>query len=68
MRSGVLLGTASMLDGMIARMENELGTPAKVVATGGIAQYVAPLCQREMILDDTLLLKGLRLIYRRNAI
>lgn len=68
MRSGVLLGTASMLDGMVARMENELGTPAKVVATGGIAQYVAPLCQREMILDDTLLLKGLRLIYRRNAI
>lgn len=67
MRSGLLLGTACMLDGMVERIEAELGYPTKVVATGGLAKFIVPLCKREMIIDDSLLLKGLELLYLRNS-
>lgn len=67
MRSGIMLGSAAMLDGLLERMEAELGTPAKVIATGGIAKFVLPLCRREMIYDRSLMLKGLRLLYLRNT-
>ncbi len=67
MRSGIMLGAAAMLDGLLDRMEAELGTPVKVVATGGIARFVIPLCRRELIYDRSLMLKGLGLLYRRNA-
>lgn len=66
MRSGVMYGTAAMLDGMIERIEAELGKPATVVATGGIAQFIAPLCKRKMRLEKDLLLKGLNIIYKKN--
>lgn len=66
MRSGLMMGTAAMLDGMIQRMEEELGTPVTVVVTGGIARFVLPMCRREMIYDKDLLLKGLRLLYENN--
>ena len=67
MRSGILFGAAAMLDGMIDRMEKELGYPARVIATGGLAHLIVPLCNREMTVDDHLLLKGLLRIYRRNV-
>ena len=66
MRSGLMMGTAAMLDGMIERMEEELGSPATVVATGGIARFVIPMCRRKMIYDKDLLLKGLRILYDNN--
>ena len=67
MQSGIMLGTAAMLDGMIDRMERELGEKTTVVATGGIARFVTPLCDHEIRTDKDLLLKGLRLIYRMNG-
>ena len=67
MRAGILTGTACMLDGMIERFEAELGYTLPVIATGGLAAAVAPLCKRKMTLDRDLLLKGLREIYRRNV-
>ncbi|MBQ1678826.1 MAG: type III pantothenate kinase [Oscillospiraceae bacterium] len=67
MRSGLLLGSAAMLDGMVERMEEELGCPLKVVATGGLAKFIAPLCKREMTVDENLLLTGLELLYRKNT-
>lgn len=67
MRSGVMAGTASMLDGMIERMEQELGYPATVVATGGIAKFITPLCRRNIILDPDMLLKGLNILYKNNV-
>ena len=67
MRSGIMFGAAGMLDGLLDRMEAELGTPVKVVATGGIAKFVMPLCRREMIYDRSLMLKGLRLLYHKNV-
>ena len=66
MRSGIMYGAAAMLDGMIERMEEELGKSTTVVATGGMAQFVAPLCKREMQVEKDLLLKGLNAIYKKN--
>lgn len=66
MRSGMMYGTAAMIDGMIERIEEELGHSATVVATGGMAQFITPLCKREIILEKDLLLKGLNIIYKKN--
>ena len=66
MRSGLMMGAAAMLDGMILRMEEELGEPATVLVTGGIARFVMPMCRRKMIYDKDLLLKGLALLYENN--
>lgn len=66
MRSGLMMGAACMIDGMIARMEAELGYPTTVVATGGIARFIIPMCSREIIYDKDLLVKGLAAIYRDN--
>ena len=66
MRSGLMMGAACMLDGMIDRMEEELGYQTTVIATGGIAKFVIPLCHREMIYDKDLLVKGLVALYKEN--
>lgn len=66
MRSGAVFGTAATIDGMIDRMEEELGYPCKLVATGGLAQAVTPYCRREIICDDDLLLKGLWVLWQKN--
>ena len=67
MRSGLILGTAATLDGLLDRIEAELGYPCTVVSTGGLAHIVTPHCKRKIICDDQLLLKGLMLLYRKNA-
>ena len=66
MRSGIMLGAACMLDGMIQRMEEELGYETKVIITGGIARFVVPMCRREMTYDKDLIVKGLATLYREN--
>lgn len=66
MKSGSVFGTASMLDGMIDRMEEELGSRATVVATGGIAGYIIPYCKHTVIRNDNLLLYGLAVTYEKN--
>ncbi|MBQ4641937.1 MAG: type III pantothenate kinase [Oscillospiraceae bacterium] len=66
MRSGIMMGTACMLDGMIERMEQELGGKTTVVATGGIAKFIVPLCKTPVIYDKDLLIKGLAALYRDN--
>jgi len=67
MRSGIMMGTACMLDGMVQRMEEELGEKTTVVVTGGIAKFVIPMCSTPMIYDKDLLLKGLALLYAENT-
>jgi len=67
MRSGLLLGSAAMLDGMVERMEAELGCALPVVATGGLAKAIVPLCKRDMVIDENLLLTGLYLLYKKNT-
>ena len=66
MRSGIMIGTACMLDGMVERFEEELGKKTTVVVTGGIAKFIVPLCKTPMVYDKDLLIKGLAALYRDN--
>ena len=66
MKSGVLYSNAAALDGIIDRIEEELGEKTTVIATGGLAKKIVPHCRKEIILDEELLLKCLMLIYRKN--
>lgn len=66
MRSGILYGTAAMIDGMVQRYCEELGGEATVIATGGIASTVVPYCKCNITIDENLLLEGLYLIYKKN--
>ena len=59
-------GIACMIDGMVERDEEELGEKATIVATGGYASLIAPLCRRELIVDPDLVLEGLHIIYKKN--
>ena len=66
MRSGMMYGTAAMLDGLVDRIEEELGHSSTIIATGGMAQFITPLCKHPMILEKNLLLKGLNILYKKN--
>ena len=66
MKAGLVLGAASMLDGLIDRIEDELGSSTTVVATGGLAEIIVSACKKDIILDNNLLLEGLYKIYHKN--
>lgn len=66
-KSGLLYGNAGTIDGLIERINEELGEKCTVIATGGLASVIIPLCKSEIIIDDDLLLKGLLAIYKKNA-
>ena len=66
MRSGIMMGAACTIDGMNERMEAELGYETTVIATGGIAKFVLPMCKKKIIYDKDLLVKGLATLYREN--
>ena len=66
MKSGILYGNAAAVDGIIDRIEEELGQKVTVIATGGMSRKIIPHCKRKMILDGDLLLKGLQIVYEKN--
>ena len=67
MQSGATYGVASQVDGMIERIRKEVGNPhLKVIATGGLARVIVPLCNHEIEVDDLLTLKGLLEVYKKN--
>lgn len=66
MRAGIIFGNVDMIDGIIDRMEQELGQPPTVVATGGLSRFITPMCRHKIICDDALLLKGLLILYQKN--
>jgi type III pantothenate kinase len=66
-QAGLLLGEAAMVDGLVRRVWAELGVVTPVVATGGLAERMAPLCETVGHVDADLTLKGLLLIHRRNS-
>ena len=67
MQSGATYGVASQVDGMIKRIRKEVNNPnLKIIATGGLAKVIVPLCEHEIEVDDLLTLKGLLDIYGRN--
>lgn len=67
MKSGVLYGNASMIDGLIDRIAEEIGEEPTVVATGGLSQLITPYCKHRVIYEENLLLKGLYYIYKENC-
>ncbi len=66
MQSGLVFGTAAMIDGMLDKIETELGETPTVVATGGLSKEIISLCNRNIIYNENLLLDGLRAIYEKN--
>lgn len=68
MRSGILYGHASMIDGMIDRITEEYGAPLFLLATGGMAPRIIPHCRHEVRMDEHLALKGLHLLYQKNHV
>lgn len=67
MKAGLVLGSACMIDGLIERVESEIGEVATVVATGGLAPEVVKNCKKDIIVNDNLLLDGLKAIYEKNV-
>ncbi len=69
MQSGIVFGTAAMIDGLISRIKAELNSDSvTVVATGGYSKGIIPCCETEIIYDENLLLDGLNEIYSRAAL
>ena len=67
MKAGAIYSNAAILDGLVDRVEEELGEPVTVVATGGLMGVVLPFCKHTVHYDENLLLIGLLKLYQRNA-
>lgn len=67
MKSGIVLGQAACLDGMMERIREDLGYSFHMIATGGLAGCIVPHCKEKIICDNELTLKGLDIIYRKNT-
>lgn len=66
-QSGLIYGTAAMIDGLIERIEREIGEKTTVIATGKMTNKIIPHCDRDIIISDNLVFEGLRLIYLKNT-
>lgn len=66
MQSGLVYGTAAMLDGLLEKIEEELGETPTFVATGGLSREIVSHCKKNIIYNENLLLDGLRVIYEKN--
>ena len=66
MKSGAVLGNASMLDGMIDRFNEELGMECFVVATGGLSEVISQHTKHKIVYNPNLLLEGLYILYKKN--
>lgn len=66
MKSGIVFGNASMLDGLIDRYFEEMGEEVPVYATGGLSRFIIPYCRHKIISDENLVINGLYIIYKKN--
>ncbi len=66
MRSGSMIGTACMMDGMIERYMEIIGDNATIIATGGLSGVIVPYCRHDIIYDKNLLSDGLYHLYKIN--
>lgn len=67
MKSGLVYGTAAMLDGLTERMEKDFGKKvASIIATGGLSKEIIKNCNRTVFYDENLILHGLKVIYDNN--
>jgi type III pantothenate kinase len=65
-RSGVIYGYAGQVDGIVRRLQEELGGKAVVIATGGLAAHIVPFTEVIDEVDDLLTLRGLKLLHEHN--
>ena len=63
----ILRAGLGMVDGMLARIEEELGTPVKLIVTGGISELLVPQIRHELVHRPNLLVQGLYSLYKRNT-
>ena len=66
MKSGIIYGSAGSVDGLIDRIEEEMGEKCTVIATGGLAGTIIPHCRHGIVLDESLMMKGLLIMYHKN--
>jgi len=67
MKSGIVYGAAALVDGMLSRFEDELGYKLTAVATGGVSARIIPHCKSNVVLDENLILDGLKIIHGKNS-
>lgn len=65
MKSGLLIGTAAMIDGMVDRIEKELGEPVTIITTGGFSAVITQLLTKDAVCDPNLIMKGLWILYNK---
>ncbi len=66
MQSGLVFGAAAQLDGLLMRIERELGQSVTAIATGGFSQSIVQNCEREFLFAENLVLEGLKIIWDKN--
>ncbi len=66
MKSGIIYGYAGFIDGLIEQIELQLKSKCTIIATGGPAHAVIPYCKHEILIDNDLMIKGLKVIYCKN--
>ena len=65
--SGVVYGHAGMIDSILNHMEKEIGSEINAIATGGLGRFVTPVCRHKLVYDESLLIKGLDLLFKLNS-
>lgn len=66
-QSGIVHGSAAMIDGLLERIETELGEPVSVICCGDWSETISPYCKRQgMVIDKEILMRGLWMIYKKN--